>query len=57
MKDRLGQAAPPDPRMDPWIRLLKKIVESRNLSPEFEVGIDIQDFYNNAIPYFSKERK
>jgi len=54
---RPGWVAPPDLRMGPWIRLLKKIVESQNLIPEFEVGIDIQAFCNNAITYFSEERK
>lgn len=37
---RPGWAAPPDPRMGPWIRLLKKIAESRNLIPEFEVTME-----------------
>lgn len=32
-----GWAAPPDPRMGPWLRLLKKIAQSHNLVPEFEV--------------------
>lgn len=34
-----GWAAPPDPRMGPWIRLLKKIAESQNLIPEYEASI------------------
>lgn len=32
-----GWAAPPCPRIGPWLRLLKKIAESHNLVPEFEV--------------------
>lgn len=32
-----GWAALPDPRIGPWLRLLKKIAESHNLVPEFEV--------------------
>lgn len=35
-----GWAAPPDPRMGPWIRLLRKIAESRNLIPEYEVTME-----------------
>ncbi|XP_056697087.1 D-aminoacyl-tRNA deacylase isoform X1 [Spinacia oleracea] len=35
-----GWAAPPDPRMGPWIRLLRKIAESRNLIPEFEITME-----------------
>ncbi|CAI0390470.1 unnamed protein product [Linum tenue] len=35
-----GWAAPPDPRMGPWLRLLKRIAESRNLLPEFEVTLE-----------------
>nr|GMD83665.1 D-aminoacyl-tRNA deacylase [Ipomoea batatas] len=30
-------AAPPNPRMGPWLILLKKIAQSHNLLPEFEV--------------------
>lgn len=32
-----GWAAPPNPRIGPWLRLLKKIAEKHNLTPEFEV--------------------
>ncbi|KAK2969720.1 hypothetical protein RJ640_004226 [Escallonia rubra] len=32
-----GWAAPPNPRIGPWLRLLKTIAESHNLLPEFEV--------------------
>ncbi|XP_019105803.2 D-aminoacyl-tRNA deacylase isoform X3 [Beta vulgaris subsp. vulgaris] len=35
-----GWAAPPDPRMGPWIRLLKKIAESQNLIPEYEITME-----------------
>ncbi|XP_057961422.1 D-aminoacyl-tRNA deacylase [Malania oleifera] len=35
-----GWAAPPDPRMGPWLRLLKKVAESHNLIPEFEVTLE-----------------
>ncbi|KDP20036.1 hypothetical protein JCGZ_05805 [Jatropha curcas] len=35
-----GWAAPPDPRMGPWLRLLKKIAESHNLVPEFEITLE-----------------
>lgn len=34
-----GWAALPDPRMGPWLRLMKKIAETHNLIPEFEVLI------------------
>ncbi|XP_074284696.1 D-aminoacyl-tRNA deacylase-like [Silene latifolia] len=37
---RSGWAAPPDPRMGPWIRLLKKIAHSHNLLPEFEITME-----------------
>ncbi|XP_024018267.1 D-aminoacyl-tRNA deacylase [Morus notabilis] len=37
---RPGWAAPPNPRMGPWLRLLKKIAESRNLVPEFEITLE-----------------
>ncbi|GMH01815.1 hypothetical protein Nepgr_003654 [Nepenthes gracilis] len=37
---RPGWAAPPDPRMGPWIRLLRKIAESQNLIPEFEITME-----------------
>lgn len=32
-----GWAALPSPRMGPWLMLLKKIAQSHNLIPEFEV--------------------
>lgn len=32
-----GWAAPPSPRMGQWLILLKKIAQSHNLIPEFEV--------------------
>lgn len=31
-------AAPPNPRIGPWFRLLKSIADSQNLTPEFEVA-------------------
>lgn len=34
-----GWAAPPNVRMGPWLRLLKSIAKSHNLTPEFEVYI------------------
>ncbi|KAH9772243.1 D-aminoacyl-tRNA deacylase [Citrus sinensis] len=34
---RPGWAAPPNPRIGPWLRLLKKIALSHNLVPEFEL--------------------
>ncbi|XP_015867192.3 D-aminoacyl-tRNA deacylase isoform X2 [Ziziphus jujuba] len=35
-----GWAAPPSPRIGPWLRLLKKIAESHNLVPEFEITLE-----------------
>ncbi|KAI7986009.1 D-aminoacyl-tRNA deacylase [Camellia lanceoleosa] len=35
-----GWAAPPNPRIGPWLRLLKAIAESHNLIPEFEVTLE-----------------
>ncbi|KAK9080384.1 hypothetical protein SSX86_000142 [Deinandra increscens subsp. villosa] len=35
-----GWAAPPNARMGPWLRLLKVIAESHNLTPEFEVTLE-----------------
>ncbi|KAF5727798.1 D-aminoacyl-tRNA deacylase-like isoform X2 [Tripterygium wilfordii] len=35
-----GWAAPPDPRMGSWLRLLKKIAQSHNLIPEFEITLE-----------------
>ncbi|KAJ8760476.1 hypothetical protein K2173_015143 [Erythroxylum novogranatense] len=35
-----GWAAPPDPRMGPWLRLLKTIAQSHNLVPEFEITLE-----------------
>nr|GMC68161.1 DDT domain-containing protein DDB_G0282237 [Ipomoea batatas] len=32
-------AAPPNPRMGPWLILLKKIAQSHNLLPEFEINL------------------
>ncbi|XP_073145829.1 D-aminoacyl-tRNA deacylase [Henckelia pumila] len=37
---RRGWAAPPSPRMGPWLILLKKIAESHNLLPEFEITFE-----------------
>ncbi|XP_031478754.1 D-aminoacyl-tRNA deacylase [Nymphaea colorata] len=37
---RPGWAAPPNPRVGPWLRLLKKIANSHNLIPEFEVTLE-----------------
>lgn len=33
-----GWAALPNPRIGPWIRLLKNIAQAHNLVPEFEVS-------------------
>ncbi|KAL3335503.1 hypothetical protein AABB24_031630 [Solanum stoloniferum] len=33
-------AAPPNPRIGPWFRLLKTIADSQNLTPEFEVTLE-----------------
>ncbi|KAB2002048.1 hypothetical protein ERO13_D11G037500v2 [Gossypium hirsutum] len=35
-----GWAAPPNPRIGPWFRLLKNIANSHNLVPEFEVTLE-----------------
>ncbi|KAK8703107.1 hypothetical protein V6N13_021436 [Hibiscus sabdariffa] len=35
-----GWAAPPNPRIGPWFRLLKNIAYSHNLIPEFEVTLE-----------------
>ncbi|XP_010257933.1 PREDICTED: D-aminoacyl-tRNA deacylase-like [Nelumbo nucifera] len=35
-----GWAALPSPRVGPWLRLLKKIAETHNLIPEFEVTLE-----------------
>lgn len=32
-----GWAAPPNPRIGPWLRLLKRIAQDHGLVPEFEV--------------------
>ncbi|KAL2542837.1 D-aminoacyl-tRNA deacylase [Abeliophyllum distichum] len=37
---RAGWAAPPSPRMGPWLTLLKKIAHSNNLLPEFEITLE-----------------
>ncbi|XP_031371534.1 D-aminoacyl-tRNA deacylase-like isoform X1 [Punica granatum] len=37
---RPGWAAPPNPRIGPWLRLLKTIAESHKLVPEFEVTLE-----------------
>nr|GMD21118.1 D-aminoacyl-tRNA deacylase [Ipomoea batatas] len=37
---RPGWAAPPNPRMGPWLILLKKIAQSHNLLPEFEITME-----------------
>ncbi|KAJ0094636.1 hypothetical protein Patl1_16636 [Pistacia atlantica] len=37
---RPGWAAPPNPRIGPWLRLLKKIAQSHNLVPEFEITLE-----------------
>ncbi|XP_021910551.1 D-aminoacyl-tRNA deacylase [Carica papaya] len=37
---RPGWAAPPDPRMGPWLRLLKEMAASRDMIPEFEVTLE-----------------
>ncbi|XP_021909061.1 D-aminoacyl-tRNA deacylase-like isoform X2 [Carica papaya] len=35
-----GWAAPPNPRIGPWLRLLRTITQSHNLTPEFEVTLE-----------------
>uniref|UniRef100_A0A2P2LT31 D-aminoacyl-tRNA deacylase n=1 Tax=Rhizophora mucronata TaxID=61149 RepID=A0A2P2LT31_RHIMU len=35
-----GWAALPDPKIGPWIRLLKKVAKSHNLLPEFEITLE-----------------
>lgn len=35
-----GWAGPPSPRIGPWFRLLKKIAETHNLTPEFEITLE-----------------
>ncbi|KAL3683898.1 hypothetical protein R1sor_001920 [Riccia sorocarpa] len=37
---RPGWAAPPCPRIGPWLRLLQKAAKSHNLVPEFEVTLE-----------------
>ncbi|PIN16092.1 D-aminoacyl-tRNA deacylase [Handroanthus impetiginosus] len=37
---RAGWAAPPCPRIGPWLMLLKKIAASHNLVPEFEITLE-----------------
>ncbi|XP_021615905.1 D-aminoacyl-tRNA deacylase isoform X2 [Manihot esculenta] len=37
---KAGWVAPPNPRIGPWLRLLKTIAASHNLSPEFEVTLE-----------------
>ncbi|XP_018723051.2 D-aminoacyl-tRNA deacylase-like [Eucalyptus grandis] len=37
---RPGWAAPPNPRIGPWLRLLNNIAESHSLVPEFEVTLE-----------------
>ncbi|KAG0503269.1 hypothetical protein HPP92_003341 [Vanilla planifolia] len=37
---RPGWAAPPNPRIGPWFRLLKKIAQEHGLFPEFEVTLE-----------------
>lgn len=36
-----GWAALPNPRIGPWLRLLKNIASSHNLVPEFEVSLSL----------------
>ncbi|CAL5396342.1 unnamed protein product [Camellia sinensis] len=49
-----GWAAPPSPRMAPWLKLLKTIAESRGLIPEFEYYVGsysswTRDKYTNNV--------
>ncbi|KAI3871079.1 hypothetical protein MKW92_039473 [Papaver armeniacum] len=37
---RPGWAAPPNPRIASWLRLLKKIAQEHNLIPEFEITME-----------------
>lgn len=40
-----GWAALPNPRIGPWLKLLKKIAQSHNLIPEFEVpSVNMHEF-------------
>lgn len=42
---RPGWAAPPCPRIGPWLILLNKLAQSHDLIPEFEVGDDFHPGY------------
>ncbi|XP_042476733.1 D-aminoacyl-tRNA deacylase [Macadamia integrifolia] len=35
-----GWAAPPNPRIGPWLRLLKRIAQNQNLIPEYEITLE-----------------
>ncbi|CAM6093405.1 unnamed protein product [Calypogeia fissa] len=37
---RAGWAAPPCPRIGPWLRLLKNVATKQNLVPEFEITLE-----------------
>ncbi|XP_010527989.1 PREDICTED: D-aminoacyl-tRNA deacylase [Tarenaya hassleriana] len=37
---RPGWAAPPNPRIGPWLRLLKKLAQAHGLVPEFEITLE-----------------
>ncbi|BAF23502.1 D-aminoacyl-tRNA deacylase [Oryza sativa Japonica Group] len=37
---RPGWAAPPNPRIGPWLRLLRRIAADRGLVPEFEITLE-----------------
>lgn len=50
-----GWAAPPSPRIGPWLKLLKRIAESHGLVPEFEVYLHYSQrhrgFLFSLFPY------
>lgn len=47
-----GWAAPPNPRIGPWFRLLKTIAESHNLTPEFEVSCYYSEFNKHMLAMY-----
>lgn len=44
-----GWAAPPSPRIGPWLKLLKRIAESRGLVPEFEVYLHYSQRHGGSL--------
>lgn len=43
-----GWAAPPNPRIGPWLKLLKRIAETHKLTPEFEVKCALCSVYGST---------